>query len=237
MLSFLVFDPRYFLYVGPFLLLALWAQWRVKGTFAAYSQVGLRSGVSGADVAALILRSSGLEGVKIEAVDGMLADHYDPSSRTVRLSRDVLTGRSAAAVAVAAHECGHALQHAQGYQPMTWRAALVPVVGLVNTVAMPMFMLGLFIAPFRFLAIVGVVMFGVGTLFHLATLPVEYDASARAVRILEHSGVATTEEMVGVRKVLFAAGFTYLAATLMSAAQLMYWLMRSGLLGGSSSDD
>ncbi len=236
MLSILFFDPKYFLYVGPFLLLALWAQWRVKGTFARYAELGLRSGVSGLDIATLILRSSGLQGVRIEPVAGMLGDHYDPTTRTVRLSAEVLNGRSAAAVAVAAHECGHALQHAQGYQAMTWRARLVPVVNLVNTLAMPMFMFGMFLVPFRFLAVVGVVMFAVGTLFHLVTLPVEYDASARAVRILEQSGVATAEEMVGVRKVLFAAGFTYLAATLMSAAELVYWLLRSGLLDGRSRD-
>ncbi|MGE0143746.1 MAG: zinc metallopeptidase [Planctomycetota bacterium] len=235
--NMLVFDPKYFLYVGPFMLLALWAQWRVKGTFSRFSQVGLRSGVSGADVAALILRSSGLPDVRIEGVDGMLGDHYDPSSRTVRLSRDVLHGRSAAAVAVAAHECGHALQHAQGYQPMLWRAGLVPVVNIVNSVAMPMFMIGMFMTPFRYLAIVGVVMFAVGTLFHLVTLPVEYDASARAVKILEHSGLADPQEMVGVRKVLFAAGFTYLAATLVAAAELLYWLLQSGLLGGSRSSE
>ncbi|MCC6782657.1 MAG: zinc metallopeptidase [Planctomycetes bacterium] len=233
----LVFDYQYFLYVGPFLLLALWAQWKVKGTFARYAQVGLRSGVSGAEVAALILRNSGLPDVRIEAVDGMLSDHYDPQTRTVRLSRDVLTGRSAAAVAVAAHECGHALQHAQGYQAMQWRTALVPVVNLVNTLAMPMFLFGMFLVPFQVFALIAVIAFGAGTLFHLVTLPVEFDASSRAIRIVEQSGIATAEEMVGVRKVLYAAGFTYLAATLMSAAELVYWLVRSGLLGGNRSED
>jgi hypothetical protein len=152
----LVFDYQYFLYVGPFLLLALWAQWKVKGTFARYAELGLRSGVSGAEVAALILRNSGLPDVRIEAVEGMLSDHYDPTTRTVRLSRDVLTGRSAAAVAVAAHECGHALQHAQGYQAMQWRTALVPVVNLVNTLAMPMFLFGMFLVPFQVFALIAV---------------------------------------------------------------------------------
>jgi Zn-dependent membrane protease YugP len=233
----LVFDYQYFLYVGPFLLLALWAQWKVKGTFARYAELGLRSGVSGAEVAALILRNSGLPDVRIEAVEGMLSDHYDPTTRTVRLSRDVLTGRSAAAVAVAAHECGHALQHAQGYQAMQWRTALVPVVNLVNTLAMPMFLFGMFLVPFQVFALIAVIAFGAGTLFHLVTLPVEFDASSRAIRIVEQSGIATAEEMVGVRKVLYAAGFTYLAATLMSAAELVYWLVRSGLLGGNRSEE
>ncbi len=233
----IVFDPYYFLYVGPFLLLALWAQWKVKGTFARYADVPLRTGVSGADVAALILRSSGLPDVRIEAVAGMLGDHYDPSTRTVRLSHDVLTGRSAAAVAVAAHECGHALQHAQGYHAMQVRTALVPVVNLVNTLAMPMFLLGMFFVPFKVFALVAVIVFAAGTLFHLVTLPVEFDASSRAIKIVEQAGIATAEEMVGVRKVLYAAGFTYLAATLMSAAELVYWLVRSGVLGGSRNDD
>ena len=236
MLNLIVFDPNYFLFVGPFLLLSLWAQWKVKGTFARYAEVGLRSGVTGADAAAAILRTAGLHDVKLEAVDGMLSDHYDPSSRTVRLSRDVLTGRSAAAVAGAAHECGHALQHAQGYRAMQARSALVPVVNLVNTLAMPLFLLGMFMSIIP-VAWVGVGLFAVVTLFHLVTLPVEFDASARAIRIVEHSGIASAEEMVGVRKVLYAAGFTYLAAALMSAAELVYWLMRSGLLGGNRNDD
>ncbi|MHC5063351.1 MAG: zinc metallopeptidase [Planctomycetota bacterium] len=232
MLSFLIFDPRYFLYVGPFFLLALWASMRVKGTFARYSQLQLRSGVSGAEAARMILQAAGIHDVKLEAVPGMLSDHYDPTSKTVRLSENVLNERSQAAVAVAAHEVGHAIQHAQAYAPMEWRSNLVPVVGLINQMAMPMFLVGLFFAPFQFLAIVGIVLYGAATIFHLVTLPVEFDASRRAIKILEGCGFVGQDEMVGVRKTLNAAGFTYIAATLVALAELIYWLMRSGLLGG-----
>ncbi len=230
---FFFFDPLYFLYVGPFLLLALWAQWRVKGTFAKYSEVPVRSGVSGAQAAQAILSAAGIHDVRIEGVRGMLSDHYDPRTKTVRLSESVLDSHSTASVAVAAHEVGHAIQHAQGYAPMQWRHAMVPVVNLVSTLAFPMFFAGL-ILGLAGLAIIGVVMFAATTLFHVVTLPVEFDASHRAIRILEGSGMVTADEMVGVRKVLYAAGFTYLAATLVSASQLIYWLMRSGLLNSRS---
>ncbi|MDA0373055.1 MAG: zinc metallopeptidase [Planctomycetota bacterium] len=233
---FFTFDPLYFLYVGPFLLLALYAQWHVKGTFARYSQVGLRSRISGAEAAQLILRGAGIHGVRVEAVAGMLSDHYDPTSRTVRLSEDVLNARSAAAVAVAAHEVGHAIQHAQAYQPLQLRSALVGPVQLVNSLALPMFLIGMFLSA-QALMVFGLVLFGATLLFHLVTLPVEFDASARAIRILEGSGLVAADEMDGVRKTLYAAGFTYLAATLVAASQLVYWLVRSGLLGGRSDED
>jgi Zn-dependent membrane protease YugP len=236
MSSFIFFDPVYFLYVGPFLLLALWAQWRVKGTFARYSEMPLRSNISGAEAAQLILRAAGIPDVRIEGVPGMLSDHYDPTSRTVRLSTEVLQARSAAAVAVAAHECGHAIQHAQAYQPMQWRSQLVGPVNIVNSLALPMFFAGMFIQGFQFLTLFGLILFGLTLLFHVVTLPVEFDASARAIRVLEGSGLVTSDEMVGVRKTLYAAGFTYLAATLVAAAQLVYWLVRSGLIGGQSEE-
>ncbi len=231
MLSFFFFDPIYFLYVGPFFLLAMWASMRVKGTFARYSKEPLRSGVTGAEAAQHILRAAGIDDVKLQAVDGMLSDHYNPLTKTVCLSREVLNERSQAAVAVAAHEVGHAIQHAQGYAPLAWRSSLVPVVGLINKLAMPMFMIGFFIAGFKFLSLVGLIFYGAATLFHFVTLPVEFDASRRAIKILEGCGFVTQSEMVGVRKTLNAAGFTYVAATLVALAQLVYWLLRSGMLG------
>lgn len=227
---------NYLLILGPFFLLTLWAQWRVKATFARYGDVALRSGLSGADVAQLILRGAGIHDVRIEAVPGLLSDHYDPRAKAVRLSEEVLNARTVSAAAVAAHEVGHAIQHAQGYQPMQWRSSLVPVVNLVSSVAMPMFLAGWFF-HIPGLPLVAVILYGVTTLFHLVTLPVEFDASARAIKVVEASGLATGDEMTGVRKVLYAAGFTYLAATLLSAAELVYWLLRSGILGGSSSDE
>lgn len=231
-----VFDPLYFLYVGPFFLLAMWAQSQVKGTFRKYSQVRLRSNLSGREAAEAILRGAGIHDVKVEGVPGMLSDHYDPQAKAVRLSETVLQERNAAAVAVAAHECGHAIQHAQNYQPMFWRSSLVPVVNAINTMAMPMFLVGMFLLKSEEFALIGVVMYGAATLFHMVTLPVEFDASRRAIQIVEKSGMAVGEELTAVRKTLYAAGFTYLAATLVALAELVYWLLRSGLLGGSNDE-
>jgi len=225
------FDPRYFLYVGPFFLLALWANMKVKGTFARYRKETLRSGVTGAEAAQFILQAAGIHDVELKAVSGMLSDHYNPLTKTVCLSEEVLNERSQAAVAVAAHEVGHAIQHAQGYAPLQWRSSLVPVVGLINKLAMPMFFFGMFIAGFKFLSMVAIVFYGAATLFHFVTLPVEFDASRRAIKILDRCGFVTPDEMIGVRKTLYAAGFTYVAATLVALAELVYWLLRSGLLG------
>jgi Zn-dependent membrane protease YugP len=239
-LGFFFFDPRYFLFVGPFLLLAMWANWKVKGTFEKYNKGSLRSGLSGLDTARMILQASGLRDVKIEAVPGMLSDHYDPRDRTVRLSQEILTGRTPAAVAVAAHECGHALQHAEDYKPMEIRANLVPIVGLGSKLAMPMFIFGFLLGGFRgapfgsLLLWLGVFSFGLGVLFHLVTLPVEFDASNRAFRILAGSNMVAEDEMPAVKKVLYAAGFTYVAAALVALAELAYWVML--LMGGGSED-
>ncbi|HHI79224.1 MAG TPA: zinc metallopeptidase [Planctomycetes bacterium] len=239
-IAFLFFDPRYFLFVGPFLLLAMWANWKVKGTFEKYNKGSLRSGLSGLEVARMILQASGLRDVKIESVPGMLMDHYDPQDRTVRLSQEILTGRTPSAVAVAAHECGHALQHAENYKPMEARASLVPIVGLGSRLAMPMFLIGMLLGGLRGSPLgaaalwVGVIGFGMAVLFHLVTLPVEFDASRRAFRILEGSGMVAADEMPAVKKVLYAAGFTYVAAALTALAELAYWLM---LIMGGSGDD
>ncbi len=239
-LSFFMFDPRYFLIVGPFMLLAMWANWKVKGTFEKYNKGSLRSGLSGLDTARMILKASGLRDVKIEAVPGLLSDHYDPRDRTVRLSQEILTGRTPAAVAVAAHECGHALQHAENYKPMEARASLVPVVGIGSKLALPLFLFGFLLgglrgAPFGGLLLwLGVIGFGVGVLFHLVTLPVEFDASGRAFRILSESGMVAPDEMPAVKKVLYAAGFTYVAAALVALAELVYWIM---LLTGGGNED
>jgi hypothetical protein len=221
----------YLLIMAPFLVLSIWAASRVKGTFAKYNQVPIRSGYSGAEAAQAILRGAGIHDVGIESVPGMLSDHYDPRQKVVRLSNDILHGRTAAAVAVAAHEVGHAIQHAQGYAPMQWRGAMVPAVQLGDTLAFPMIIGGLFF-HLPGLALLGVIAFSLAVLFHLVTLPVEFDASNRAIRILEGSGIVAADEMPGVRKTLFAAGFTYVAAALVAVAQLLYWLAQLGLLGG-----
>jgi Zn-dependent membrane protease YugP len=221
----------YLLLCIPFLLLSMWAAARVKGTFARYNQVPLRSGYSGADAAEAILRAAGVHDVGIAAVPGMLSDHYDPNHKVVRLSEEVLRGRTVAAVAVAAHEVGHALQHANAYAPLQLRSAMVPVVNFGSSLAFPMILLGLMLSMFG-LAVLGVIAFSFAVVFHLVTLPVEFDASNRAIRILEGSGIVASDEMVGVRKTLYAAGFTYVAASLVAVMQLVYWLVQLGLLGG-----
>lgn len=231
MLGFFFFDPWYFVIVGPFILLAMYAQSKVMGTFRKYNQHPIRSGVSGRDAAEMILRAAGLHDVRIGRVAGMLSDHYDPRTRAVMLSDEILEGRTQAAVAVAAHECGHALQHQQEYQPMQWRAAMVPVVNIGSQLAGPLILVGLLMMVFmqsqfgQWIALAGVVGFGLAVIFHLVTLPVEFDASARAIRILEQSGIVATEEMPGVRKTLFAAGFTYVASALVALVQMLYFLI------------
>ena len=229
------FDPYYLLFIGPFILLSIWATVRVKGTFSKYNQVPLRSGYTGAQAAQMIMQAAGVHGVGIEAVHGMLGDHYDPKRKVVALSREVLEGRTIGAVAVAAHEVGHVLQDHQGYQPMRMRASLVPVANIGSMLAIPLLIFGMIIHSTG-LAWAGIIGFSFAVLFHLVTLPVEFDASHRAIRILEKSGIAGADEMPGVRKVLYAAGFTYVAAALYSAAELVYWVLHSGVLGGSGSD-
>ena len=233
MLSFFFFfDPVYLLVMLPLMVLSWWAGSRVKGTFKKYNQTPIRSGYSGAQAAQAILRAAGIHDVGIKAVPGMLADHYDPRRKQVALSEEVLNGQTPAAVAVAAHEVGHAIQHAQGYAPLQWRSTMVPAVQLGSSLALPMLFLGVFlhIGP---LAWLGVIAFSFAVLFHMVTLPVEFDASNRAIRILESSGIVASDEMVGVRKTLYAAGFTYVAAALVAVVELLYWLMRLGVLGGN----
>ena len=220
--------------VVPFLLLSLWAGSRVKGTFAKWAQVPIRSGYSGAEAAQAILHGAGIYDVGIEAVPGLLSDHYDPRSKTVRLSDEVLHSRSVGAVAVAAHEVGHAIQHAQAYRWLQVRSEMVPVVGIANQAVFPLMLLGMLFGSLGLIwAAVG--LFGAVVLFHVVTLPVEFDASHRAIRILERSGIADAGEMVGVRKTLYAAGFTYLAGALAAVAQLLYYLLP--LLAGGHSDE
>ncbi len=229
MISFIL-GPVFIVLMLAFGALSAWAASRVKGTFAKYNKTPIASGVTGAEAAQMILHSAGIHDVKLEGVQGMLSDHYDPSAKTVRLSMEVLNGRTPAAVAVAAHEVGHALQHAQAYAPMSMRASLVPAVNLTSRAAIPLIMIGYF-AESLGLAWLGVFAFSFAVLFHLVTLPVEFDASRRATAILEKSGIANANEMIGVRKTLNAAGFTYVASAVAALGQLLYFLLP--LLTGS----
>jgi Zn-dependent membrane protease YugP len=224
-------DPLYFLLVGPALLLSLAAQMRVRSAFRRFSRVATRRGMSGAEAAALILRSFGLSQVRIERGRGFLSDHYDPGARRLRLSPDVFDGRSIASIGVAAHEAGHALQHARGYVPLQLRTALVPAAQIGSWLAWPMLLLGLLMGAFALVKL-GILFFAAAVLFQLVTLPVEFDASRRAVAVLGQQGILSGPELEGTRKVLSAAAMTYVAAAAGAVLQLLYFLLRAGILGG-----
>jgi uncharacterized protein len=225
------FDPLYLLFALPGLALSLWAQVKVKSTFQKYSQVPTQSGVSGAEAAAQLVRHYGLAGVRIEQTSGTLSDHYDPFHKVLRLSRDVYDGRSLAAVGVAAHEAGHAIQHARAYGPLKWRSLLVKPASLGSNLGVILASIGLILQAAS-LTVVGIVLFSVAVSFTLVTLPVELDASKRAVVALEELSIVTRSETGGARAVLNAAALTYVAAALTAVLQLLYFLMRAGLLGG-----
>jgi Zn-dependent membrane protease YugP len=234
-------DPLYFILVTPALLLSAWATYRVRSAFGRYQRVGARSGWSGADVARRILADNGIRDVQVEAVQGSLVDHYDPKARVLRLSADVYAGRSISALGVAAHEAGHALQHAEGYAPLQMRSALVPMASLGTNLSWILFFAGIVLAGStpvlgKGLVLSAIALFSIAVVFTLVTLPVEFDASRRALLALEGGRYLDDSEMTGARRVLRAAALTYLAAALMAIAQLVYFLVRSGLLGGRSND-
>ena len=228
------YDPLYLLVMGVALVLGLGAQAWVTFAVRAQSGVPLRSGMSGADVASLVLRRSGLAGVRIEETTGWLSDHYDPTTRTLRLSPDNFEGRSVAAAGIAAHEAGHAIQHAQGYWPMGVRQKLVPLANLGTQLGVLLIAFGMFLGMFG-LAKIGVVVFAAFVLFTIVTLPVEIDASVRAHRALAATGALAPAELDGVGRVLRAAAATYVAATLTAILQLLYYGLR--VFGGGRRDD
>jgi len=217
------FDPMYFVFALPALLLGLIAQWRVQAAIKKYSRIRTRRGETGAGVARAILDSYGLSNVKVERTGGFLSDHYDPVSRTLRLSQGVYDTPSIAAAGIAAHETGHALQHADGYWPMQIRSAMVPVVQFGSYLGPIIFMLGwwLSITP---VAWAGVYLFGGVALFSLITLPVELDASHRAKELLVSRGYVWGDEAVGVARVLDAAALTYVAAVVQALSTLLYYV-------------
>lgn len=235
------FDPIYWLVIGAGMLLSLWASMRTKGTFAKFSKYTTHRGMTGAQVAQAILRDNGIADVKIEPVQGTLTDHYDPRTKTLRLSESVYGSKSMSACGVAAHEAGHAIQHARGYAPLKFRSAWVPVASTGGGISifiliMAAVMGGTATAMGGKLAIGGVLLFATTTVFTLITLPVEFDASRRALITLRQGSYMTPEEITGARKVLNAAAMTYVAAFVTSLLTLLYWAMRLGLLGGRSDD-
>ncbi len=226
------FDPLYFLFALPALVLALVAQARVQSAIRKYSQVFTGRGMTGGRVARAILDSYGLRNVSVERTQGFLGDHYDPLSRTLRLSPDVFDTPSVAAVGIAAHEAGHALQHAEGYWPLQIRSAMVPVVQFGSFLGPIIFIVG-FLMNLTGVAWAGVILFAGVAVFSLVTLPVEFDASRRAKELLANSGFAWGEELVGVSKVLDAAALTYVAALAQALSTLLYYVF---LLAGRRRD-
>ena len=231
------FDPMYFVFLAPAILLALWAQFKVKSAYAAASQVPSRGGYTGSDVARLVMDQAGVSGVDIEEVGGYLSDHYDPRHRVLRLSPDVFHGRSLAAAGIAAHEAGHAIQHGRGYAPLALRNGLVPLASVGGNLSMILIMIGLFIAGAgsvlgRSVLLVGIALFSLSVLFQLVNLPVEFNASSRAREALLATGLVNVHEDQVVKKVLSAAAMTYVAATVTAVQTLLYYLFRAGLFGG-----
>lgn len=225
------FDPLWLLFALPGLLLGLWAQARVKGAFKKYSKVRISRNLTGAQVARALLDEQGLYGVDIERVPGNLSDHYDPRSKMLRLSEGVYDQPTVAAAGVAAHEMGHALQDASGYSPLRLRSALVPATNFTSRLAPMIFFGGFMLMVFLgsdigyYIALLGLALFVVAVLFTLVTLPVEFDASKRAKKLLTSSGLLFQDEVKGVDKVLDAAAWTYVAAAVAAIGQLLYYVM------------
>ena len=210
--------------VIPGLLLGMWAQFKVKSTFEKYQRVLSRSGHTADGIARALLNRSGCDLVSIQQTKGSLTDHYDPRSRVLRLSDTVFGSGSVAAIGVAAHECGHAMQHREGYAPLRLRSAMVPVVNLGSNLYFPIFLLGI-VFSWEPLVYVGIACFGLTLLFSLVTLPVEFNASSRAIRALSAGGYLTEDELRGAKAVLDAAALTYVASAISSLMQLLRLLI------------
>ncbi|HBL85207.1 MAG: peptidase [Clostridiales bacterium GWF2_38_85] len=224
------FDPLYLLMVLPAIIFSIWASSRVKSTFKRYSEQRSRNGMTGYDAARRVLDANGLQNVKIEHVAGSLTDHYDPKSNIIRLSDAVYDNTSTAAIGVAAHEAGHALQYAQNYAPIKIRNAIIPITRIGSNLSFPLVFIGLLLAQssqvYLNIAYIGVILFATVALFQLVTLPTEYNASSRAVEAIESSGILTIEEVDGARRMLSAAALTYVAALATSLVQLLYLFLR-----------
>jgi len=226
----LFFDPLYFLLLAPAFILSLIAQIWVKSAYAKYSHIPNARGITGAEAAAYMLERQGIYDVQIEMSHGFLTDHYDPQNKTLRLSPEVYNSRTIAAVGIACHEAGHALQHALGYAPLKLRTALVPITMIGSNLAWPLLFIG-FVMHAMSLIKLGILFFSGAVLFQLVTLPVEFDASRRALVAIRETALLREEEIGGARQVLTAAAMTYIAAALASILQLLYFLIRAGLLG------
>lgn len=234
----MIFDPVYLLFLAPAFALSLWASFRVKSAFKKYSRVRTMSGLTGAQAAQMLLDRAGLHDVKVTRSRGMLSDHYNPVNKTLALSESVHGSPSVAAIGVACHEAGHAIQHAQGYKPLHVRSLLVPTANIGSSLGYFVMLGGLMLMMFsgggagQVIVGVGAVLFSAVLLFQVVTLPVEFDATARAKRLAVEYGIVAQQEREGMDKVLNAAALTYVAAVVSTLMTLLYFLLRAGLLGG-----
>ncbi len=220
------FDPTFILLI-PALILAFYARFRVTSTYQQYLRVPSSSGRTGRDVARTILSRNNLDDVKVEMAEGVLSDHYDPRTKVLRLSAEVYQGNSVSALGIAAHEAGHAIQHGTEYAPLRVRHSIFPVANVGTLLAFPLFLVG-FLFQFRVLMDVGIFFFAGALVFQLVTLPVEFNASSRAMTELERAGLVDPRDIAGGKKVLNAAALTYVAATAMAASQLIRLLILRG---------
>jgi Zn-dependent membrane protease YugP len=225
----------YLLFIAPGVLLSLLASWMVKSAFSRYSQVPTMNGLTGAQAAERMLANAGVRDVGIEQAEGFLSDHYNPLTKKLALSEEVYGSASIAAVGVACHEAGHAVQHAQGYAPMWLRSALVPTANIGSNIGYAVMFFGA-IMQWTGLVIVGAALFSMVLLFQIVTLPVEFDASSRAKRLAVQYGIVSESERAGMDRVLNAAALTYVAAVVSTLLTLLYFLLRAGLLGGRRND-
>ena len=221
------FDEYYLILVVPTLILSLAAQLMVKSTFAKYSKISCSRSITGVDAASILMSANNITNVRVEAVGGSLTDHYDPSKKALRLSEPVYGSTSIAAVGVAAHEAGHAIQHAVSYGPLGLRSVLVPVANIGSRFGPWLVIAGLILSQFSFLINVGIILFSAAVLFYVVTLPVEFNASNRAIAILRENNILTEEELKGVKKVLNAAALTYVASALTAIATLLRFILMS----------
>lgn len=226
---FMFWDPT-MLIIIPGLIIGMYAQSKVQSAYQKYSKIPSRRGVPGVQVAQALLQSQGIYDVKVEMGQGQLSDHYDPRSKTIRLSPAVYQGSTLASLAIAAHETGHAIQHNEGYMPLNLRSTIAPAVQFASAAAIPLFILGLFLS--MTLARVGIYLFSAVVVFQLVTLPVEFNASSRAMNALEGQGFISQEEVKGTQSVLSAAALTYVAAVVVSLLQLVRLLAIAGMRGG-----
>ena len=226
------FDWTYIALVLPCIIFSLIASSSVKNTFQKYSSQYSSRGITGAEAAARVLRNNGIHNVRIERIDGNLTDHFDPKTNVIRLSDSVYSSTSTAAIGVACHEAGHAVQYATHYAPIKLRTAIIPITNIGSKLAMPLILFGILLSSLGFLSYslvyLGIACFGLSLVFQLITLPVEFNASHRAVRAIENAGILSSQELIGAKKTLKAAAMTYVAATAVSFAQLLRLILLFG---------